>query len=180
LHFVHSEAKQYQLGKMDKILYKTQTPFSFYFWMLTTILFATIVVFKSDNFLAPIIYIPIFSVAIYLYFANYSGRLILTSDKIMVKYSITTFLNYEILLDGIKEYDYKKGFYDLMSSKRYGVNDFVPQIFFDTIKLKFSIKNKNGVVELREEKIKINTRMFQLDKFLCELSKIKRIKETVN
>jgi hypothetical protein len=165
---------------MDKIRYRTKIPFSFYFWILTTILFASIVVVNSDNFFAPIIYIPLFSVAIYWYFANYSGQLILTSDKIIVRYSITRSLNIEIPLEGIYEYDYKKGFYDMISNKGYVVNDFVPKIFYDTVVLKYKIKNKKKDIELTEQVFKINTRMFQLDSFLAELRKLKNIKETVN
>jgi len=159
---------------MDKIRYKTNYPFSFYFWILTSLVFAINSIINSDNFWGPFIFIAIYIIAAYWYLANYSGQLILTTNKIVVKYSITKYLNFEISLEGVIEYDYKKGFYDMIPGRTYGVNYYVPKICYDTLILKY----KKGELELDHQEIKINTRMFQFDRFLAELSKIKKLQET--
>lgn len=165
---------------MDKLLYKTKNPISLYFCVLTSILFVVNAVLNGDNFWGPFIYILVYTIAVYWYLANYSGRLILTSDKIIVKYTITRYLDFEIPLTGIVEYDYKKGFYDMVSDKSYGVNGFVPKVFYDTLILKYEIRNDKKEIEKEEKEIKINTRMFQFDKFTETLKKEFKIKETAS
>lgn len=160
---------------MDIIKYRTKKPVSFYLWILTSILFALNAIVDSDNFWGPFVYIVIFTVGIYWYFANYSGQLILTTNKITVKYAITTFLNFEIPLESVIEYDYKKGFYDMTADKNYGVNKFVPKISYDTLILKC----RTGKSEINQQEIRINTRMYQFDKFLIELRKTRKINETI-
>ena len=165
---------------MDKLLYKTKNPISLYFCVLTSILFVINAVLNGDNFWGPFIYILVYTIAVYWYLANYSGRLILTSDKIIVKYTITKYLDFEIPLTGIVEYDYKKGFYDMASDKSCGVNGFVPKIFYDTLILKYEIRNAKKEIEKQEKEIKINTRIFQFDKFTETLKKEFKIKETAS
>ncbi|MCE4562898.1 hypothetical protein INQ51_01125 [Maribellus sp. CM-23] len=172
--------QQQQKGQMDKLLYKTKNPISLYFCAVTSILFVVNAVLNGDNFWGPFIYILAYAIAVYWYLANYSGRLILTSNKIMVKYTITKYLDFEIPLTGLVEFDYKKGFYDLASDKSYVVNGFVPKIFYDTLILKYEFRNTKKEIEKQETKIKINTRMFQFDKFAETLKKEFKIKETVS
>lgn len=165
---------------MDRIIYKTKNPISLYFCALTSILFVVNAVLNGDNFWGPFIYILVYTIAVYWYLANYSGRLILTSDTIIVKYTITKYLDFEIPLTDIVEYDYKKGFYDMTSEKSYGVNGFVPKIFYDTLILKYEVGNAKKEIEKQEKEIKINTRMFQFDKFTETLKKEFKIKETAS
>ncbi len=165
---------------MGKIIYKTKNPVSLYFCALTSILFIVSAILNGDNFWGPFMYILVYTIAVYWYLANYSGRLILTPDKIIVKYTITKFLDFEIPLTGIVEYDYKKGFYDMAPFKSYGVNRFVPKIFYDTLILKYEIRNAKKEIEKQEKEIKINTRMFQFDKFTETLKKEFKIKETAS
>lgn len=160
---------------MDIIRYRTKKPVSLYLWILTVILFTINAVVDSDNLWGPFVYIVIYTVIVYWYFASYSGQLILTTNKIIVKYAITTFLNFEIPLESVIEYDYKKGFYDMTADKSYGVNNFVPRISYDTLILKCKTEES----KINRQEIKINTRMYQFDKFLIELRKTKEIKETV-
>jgi hypothetical protein len=164
---------------MDKPIYKTKNPISFYFCVLTSMLFTFNAVLNGDNFWGPFICILLYTLAVYWYLANYSGRLILVSDKIIVKYTITRYLNFEVSLTGLVEFDFKKGFYDMASDKSYGINSFVPRIFYDTLILKYEVRNEKEI-EKQEKEIKINTRMFQFDKFTETLQKEFKIKETVS
>lgn len=165
---------------MDKLIYKTKNPISLSFCVLTSILFVVNAILNGDNFWGPFIYILAYTVAIYWYLANYSGKLILASDKIIVKYTITPYLNFEISIKGLVEFDYKKGFYDMASDKSYGINRFVPRICYDTLILKYEVKNAKKEIEKQGKEIKINTRMFQFDRFIETLKKEFKIKETAS
>ncbi len=62
----------------------------------------------------------------------------------------------------------------MTADKNYGVNNFVPRISYDTLILKC----KTGESKINQQEIRINTRMYQFDKFLNELRETRKIKET--
>ena len=156
------KAKTKTINKTDNLTLG-HTPLVFYVWIILNLLFVSFLVVKGMIWWGVIFYGFLVSALIYIIFARYPCKIFLTKQSLKFQYVVPWIKDIDIQVAQISNFDYKKGFYDLMAPMENSQERYYKITCFDTI----SFKYKSG----SEQHVNLNTRLGDFRKIRQQLSK---------
>ncbi len=122
-------------------------------------------IYYGETILKTLFYAALNFLLVYAFLLRHACKIEIDALTFKVKYAFPWDRDITLNLSNMESLDYKKGFYDLFSSKSLGGIFVFPKYCYD--QLIFEMKKTDDIVY-----IEINTRMFAFDKTVLLLKKL--------
>lgn len=145
---------------------KTKPPLVFYLNYFAAVVVLILLIASGAGLGKTLFYTMFAFFAFYILFTRDACTISIRQNQLFVNYLFPWQKNKTIPLNGLKEVDYRKGFFDFFSSKGRTRYSSFPNYCSDLITLKYKDSTIN-----EEVNVECNTRMFEFDKIINELAK---------